>query len=313
MVSLPRKGVESAEDKWKVVAWVDVIAYNKTFASLKKLKFIQLANLLQARNSVLNTEIYSKWKKLFSVDVNSYVIGFLWGHNCRNVCSFPGTVLYLPKWSVEKADWPALTGCASGLIIVLLVGRLLLCPIRRTNSPYKLLLPVASSRVFHTAGGLSLVNMHSTFAWVSLRLWISGASWWLPTYASIIPMAHNVTCRSGPLLLSWLWVASRSACQRLSFLFLRMFFSFWFLCCTPLFLEKAFVSYLSLKAALMSQLKPLFVLAAISPYAWQLCLCLAAQDKQPCLQTTLSLNSLWILLQMTGHLCISRASDFCCP
>lgn len=184
----------------------------KPLPPLKHLKFIQLANLLQARSSVLNTEIYSKWKKLFSVDVNSYVIGFLWGHNCRNVCSFPGTVLYLPKWSVEKTDWPALAGCASGLIIALLVGRLLLCPIRRTNSPYKSLLPL----VFHAAGGLSLVNVHSTFAWVSLRLWISGASWWLPTCASIIPMARSVTRCSAPLLLSWLRVASRSACQRLS-------------------------------------------------------------------------------------------------
>lgn len=55
------------------------------------------------------------------------------------------------------------------------------------------------------------------------------------------------------------------------------------------------------------------VLEAISPYVWQLCLHLAAQDKQPCLQTTPSQSSLWILLQMTGHLCVSRASDFCCP
>lgn len=38
MVSLPRKGAESAEDEWKVVAWVDVIAYNRTFASLKTFK-----------------------------------------------------------------------------------------------------------------------------------------------------------------------------------------------------------------------------------------------------------------------------------
>lgn len=236
---------------------------------------MQLANLLQARNSVLNTEIYSKWKKLFSVDVNSYVIGFLWGHNCRNVCSFPGTVLYLPEWSVEEAEWPALTGCASGLIIAVLVGKLLLCPIWRTNSPYKLLLPPARSWVFQASDGLdALYRCLSSWAqngFVSLRLWISGASCWLPTCASFIPTAHSMVCHSDPRFLSWLQVASRSACQRLYFLFLRMlfFFYFCFLCCTPLFLEKAFVFYLTLKTALMSQLKPLFVLAAISPYAWQ--------------------------------------------
>lgn len=123
-----------------LIVWVgDEIAYSRrqkrTFASLKKSEVqIQLSNLLQPENPVLNTEIYSKWKKLFYTDVNSYVIEFLWGHNCLDVCSFLGTVLYLPKWSVEKAEWPALAGCASGLIIALLMGIFLLCPVLGTTS-----------------------------------------------------------------------------------------------------------------------------------------------------------------------------------
>lgn len=123
----------------EATAWVgDEIAYNRrqkrTFASLRSKVQIQLSNLPQPENPVLNTEIYSKWKKLFCIDVNSYVIEFLWGYNCLNICSFPGTILYLPKWSVEKAEWPALPGCASGLIIALFVGIFLLCPMLRTAS-----------------------------------------------------------------------------------------------------------------------------------------------------------------------------------
>lgn len=124
---------------WWLIAWAgDEIACNRrqkrTFASLKKSKVQIKSNLLQPENKVLKTEIYSKWKKLFCIDVNSYVIEFLWGHNWLNVCSFPGTILYLPKWSVEKAEWPALPGCASGLIIALFVGIFLLCPMLRTAS-----------------------------------------------------------------------------------------------------------------------------------------------------------------------------------
>lgn len=123
-----------------LIVWVgNAIAYSRrqerTFASLKKSKVhIWLSNLLQPENSVLNTEIYSKWKKLFYIDVNSYVIEFLWGHNCLYVCTFPGTVLYLPKLSVEKAEWPALAGCASGLIIALFMGICFLCPVIGTTS-----------------------------------------------------------------------------------------------------------------------------------------------------------------------------------
>lgn len=123
-----------------LIVWVgDGIAYSRrqerTFGSLKKSKVqIWLSNLLQPENPALNTEIYSKWKKLFYIDVNSYVIEFLWGHNCLDVCTFPGTILYLPKWSVEKAEWPALAGCASGLIIALFMGIFLLCPVLGTAS-----------------------------------------------------------------------------------------------------------------------------------------------------------------------------------
>lgn len=137
----------SARNSWRrmlwgrfLIVWVgNEIAYSRrqkrTFASLKKSKVqIQLSNLLQPENPVLNTDIYSKWKKLFYIDVNSYVIEFLWGHNCLDVCTFPGTVLYLPKWSVEKAEWPAVAGCASGLIIALLMGILLLCPMLGATS-----------------------------------------------------------------------------------------------------------------------------------------------------------------------------------
>lgn len=273
---------------------------------------MQLANLLQARNSVLNTEIYSKWKKLFSVDVNSYVIGFLWGHNCRNVCSFPGTVLYLPEWSVEEAEWPALTGCASGLIIAVLVGKLLLCPIWRTNSPYKLLLPPARSWVFQASDGLdALYRCLSSWAqngFVSLRLWISGASCWLPTCASFIPTAHSMACHSDPRYLSWLQVASRSACQRLYFLFLRMFFFLFLFLVLHSFVFGEGICLLPYSED-SSDVSTEAIIRASSNFP----ICLAAQDKQPCLQTTPSLNSLWILLQMTGHLCVSRASDFCCP
>lgn len=192
------KQLKRTSGRWLLVAWVgDEVAYSRrrqkrTFVSLKKSKVqIQLSNILQPKNSVLNTEIYSKWKKLFCIDVNSYVIEFLWGHNCLNVCSFPGTILYLPKWSVEEAEWPALTGCASGLIIALFVRIFLLCPIRRIASlPINWCCHWPEMGISRTSavGDLSCVNTHFTFAWdhrhicdfVSLRLCMWGAPWWLP-------------------------------------------------------------------------------------------------------------------------------------
>lgn len=57
------------KDTLKLIAWVgDEIVYNRrqkrNFVSFKKSKVqIWLSNLLQPENPVLNTEIYSKWKK----------------------------------------------------------------------------------------------------------------------------------------------------------------------------------------------------------------------------------------------------------
>jgi len=84
-----------------VIAWVgDEITCNgrqkRTFASLKKSKVqIWLSNLLQSENPILNTEIDSKQKKLFCIDVNSYVIEFLWDHNCSRKTTFRQFFIWL--------------------------------------------------------------------------------------------------------------------------------------------------------------------------------------------------------------------------
>lgn len=227
---------------------------------------ILLSDLLEPENPVLNTEIYSKWKKLFCIDVNSYVIEFLWGHNCLSICSFPGTILHLPKWSVEKAEWPALPGCASDLIIALFVGIFLLCSMRRTAS-----FPNSPCHYWPGPGYFKELCCWWSFLWERvLRPCLRSQAQQWPCVTETVNIrcslvaAHPDACvipgHCGVLYGSLATLHSalgfgglykwRTKLVYLS-LFLRLPpWCFWFLWCIALSLEKEFVSCLTLKTAL---------------------------------------------------------------